>query len=670
MTDSAAAAPDPDMVAAAAFEVAPHPLAVLRLASAGAGAARYDVVAANAAARQWPPAALRGLVAALLGSPRADPHAQVCVDGPVAAGPEPATGGRCWVTASAAEVPTGDWLVTWRPTSADDVARETQLSMDAAAIGMALTGTDGRFRWVNRALCQMLGYRTEELVGRSFADLTHPDDRDLGIEALEQILDGSRDSFSQRKRYRSAGGGYVWIDLYVGVVRSADGSARHMVAQMVDVTAEVHSREALSEATRRYQQLAENASDVVLAVDTSGVVRWASASVRAALGWEPELVVGTRVMSLVADADDARAREAGRLLLDGHRAPDDLVVGFRCARGGLRQMAVKVSMPDDAGFVIGLSDVTEELRAKRALEHSERLFRAAMSDAPTGMGLADRQGRFVRVNAAMAELVGLPADQLLGRTIDEFVPPDQQRWSATLEQLDATAGAPTLHDHALVVGDHRVWIQHAISVLPDNSGHPELFVHQFVNLTATKELHDRLTVQATTDSLTGLLNRAELQARLQFRIEHARAAVAGRAGGVDRGLGVVFCDVDHLKRVNDAHGHLAGDRVLSEVGRRIADALRSSDLVGRFGGDEFVAILAAELDPAALRAAAERIRAAAGQPVICDGRPVAVTVSVGAAVARPEDDSAALLARADAALYRAKDAGRNCVWVDPPIVAG
>ena len=145
---------------------------------------------------------------------------------------------------------------------------------------------------------------------------------------------------------------------------------------------------------------------------------------------------------------------------------------------------------------------------------------------------------------------------------------------------------------------------------------------------------------------------------------------AGRAGGVDRGLGVVFCDVDHLKRVNDAHGHLAGDRVLSEVGRRIADALRSSDLVGRFGGDEFVAILAAELDPAALRAAAERIRAAAGQPVICDGRPVAVTVSVGAAVARPEDDSAALLARADAALYRAKDAGRNCVWVDPPIVAG
>ena len=62
----------------------------------------------------------------------------------------------------------------------------------------------------------------------------------------------------------------MWIDLYVGVVRSADGSARHMVAQMVDVTAEVHSREALSEATRRYQQLAENASDVVLAVDTSG----------------------------------------------------------------------------------------------------------------------------------------------------------------------------------------------------------------------------------------------------------------------------------------------------------------------------------------------------------------------------------------------------------------
>ena len=128
-----------------------------------------------------------------------------------------------------------------------------------------------------------------------------------------------------------------------------------------------------------------------------------------------------------------------------------------------------------------------------------------------------------------------------------------------------------------------------------------------------------------------------------------------------RVLALVRVDVDHFKAINDTHGHQAGDQVLAEVARRLAGAVRGGDELARWGGDEFVAILPGTDKPGALRAA-ERLRAAvAAAPVQAAETELAVTVSVGWAHwsgDTPDD----LLARADRALYRAKDAGRDTVF--------
>jgi two-component system cell cycle response regulator len=175
-----------------------------------------------------------------------------------------------------------------------------------------------------------------------------------------------------------------------------------------------------------------------------------------------------------------------------------------------------------------------------------------------------------------------------------------------------------------------------------------------------KRLHDalleanrRLARQALTDDLTGLANRRhgahQLEREIALGVRHGRL------------LALIRVDVDHFKAINDTHGHQAGDQVLAEIARRLAGAGRGGDELARWGGDEFVAILPGTDRPGALRAA-ERLRAAvAAAPIEAAGTALDVTVSVGWAhwAGDTPDD---LLARADGALYKAKDAGRNAVF--------
>ena len=171
--------------------------------------------------------------------------------------------------------------------------------------------------------------------------------------------------------------------------------------------------------------------------------------------------------------------------------------------------------------------------------------------------------------------------------------------------------------------------------------------------TAAGEI-EALARLALCDPLTGLANRRAFDDALAQEV--ARAAAAGAP------LAVVALDVDHFKRVNDAHGHAAGDAVLAEVAARAHAALRGGDLLARVGGEEFAAILpGASLAQA--REAAERIRARiAAAPILAAGASLAVTASLGCASLSPDDRGGdSLLARADARLYEAKAAGRDRV---------
>lgn len=179
--------------------------------------------------------------------------------------------------------------------------------------------------------------------------------------------------------------------------------------------------------------------------------------------------------------------------------------------------------------------------------------------------------------------------------------------------------------------------------------------HEISDKVAALEQVRHLEELAYLDALTGLANRRFLQATIEARI-----AERGRYGWP---FGIIMMDVDHFKSVNDTYGHEVGDKVLQTVARTLRSATRSYDVVGRWGGEEFLAVVANATDDD-LASVAERYRALVeSSDVPLDGMSLRVTISAGAAVAQDTDDASSAVERADRLLYMSKANGRNRVTV-------
>jgi diguanylate cyclase (GGDEF)-like protein len=176
---------------------------------------------------------------------------------------------------------------------------------------------------------------------------------------------------------------------------------------------------------------------------------------------------------------------------------------------------------------------------------------------------------------------------------------------------------------------------------------------------ADERYQKQLFQSALRDGLTSTFNRRYFLDRL-----HAELRFANRH---DKSVGLLFIDIDHFKKVNDVHGHLAGDKVLAGVARAMTATIRAEDVLARYGGEEF-AVICREIEADGVRALGERLRAAVeGSPVEHDGQQISVTVSIGAAVGVGVQEGQALIAAADAAMYEAKRGGRNRVSLAPKV---
>lgn len=207
---------------------------------------------------------------------------------------------------------------------------------------------------------------------------------------------------------------------------------------------------------------------------------------------------------------------------------------------------------------------------------------------------------------------------------------------------------------------HRLPVAVRAAALRDETGRVIGAIETFSNNTmvfnARRELGE-MRQAAMTDPLTGIGNRRHLEGRL-------RAAIAEfqNNGSV---AGLLSMDVDHFKQFNDTYGHNIGDQVLRMVAQTIRHALRATDSVGRWGGEEFIAIMHNIPDQNDLQAAAEKVRALVEQSRLdVDGQGLTVTLSLGGTLLRAGDTPDSFVGRADALMYRSKQAGRNRVTID------
>lgn len=296
-------------------------------------------------------------------------------------------------------------------------------------------------------------------------------------------------------------------------------------------------------------------------------------------------------------------------------------------------------------------------RSAIELATSEARFRSTFEQAAIGICHSSLERRFLAVNRTFCDMLGYTREELIGKPVWEIIHHDD-RGDEPLFRDKLLSGKLESHaaEKRYVRKDGRViWVHRTISVVRDHAGEPLYFLRVVEDVTERKRLEQELQALAATDALTGLPNRRTFMARLEEEYARLRRFDTQQ-------VAVLMLDVDYFKRVNDTHGHAAGDEVLRQVATLIREEPRRVDLCARIGGEEFAVILAGASAESA-REFAERLRRKiAAAAIIFEGKALAVTVSVGVAAMRPTDESAdASLLRADGALYKAKEAGRNQV---------
>jgi diguanylate cyclase (GGDEF)-like protein/PAS domain S-box-containing protein len=292
------------------------------------------------------------------------------------------------------------------------------------------------------------------------------------------------------------------------------------------------------------------------------------------------------------------------------------------------------------------------------LAHLLRL-QATVDTLPIPIFIKDRERRYISCNKAFEDYLGLPAAEIIGKTVYDVTSEDM---AAIFDRSDVehlAQGGSQTYESLVRHADgsvHDVVFHKAVFL--DKDGQPDGIVGAMLDISERKALERRLELLAATDFLTGVYNLRtfhDLGRHELFRV--------ARSGGE---LALVVIDLDHFKEINDRLGHAAGDDALRQFVAVVAENLRDQDIFARAGGDEF-RLLLPDTSPAGAYLVAERIRNAVNQITICSPRgEFRLSISCGIARCDPGDESldeATMMA--DDALYQAKAAGRNCIHPVP-----
>jgi diguanylate cyclase (GGDEF)-like protein/PAS domain S-box-containing protein len=295
---------------------------------------------------------------------------------------------------------------------------------------------------------------------------------------------------------------------------------------------------------------------------------------------------------------------------------------------------------------------SERQAAERGLNELHARFESAFANAPIGMALVDLEGRCLQVNDALCRITGHARAAFEATTLQALTHPEDLDVDADFrrELLDGRIPSYQVEKRYRHAWGHYVWGLLTVSLVRDDQGKILHVVSQVQDISERRELAQRLEYLIDHDFLTGLANRRRFEQELSREAE--RVARYGAPGAV------LVIDLDNFKEVNDAFGHMAGDDLLKGVAGAIRNRIRQTDLLARIGGDEF-GVLLPQADADQAQVAADGIVKALGRHVAVLGdQSIRVTASVGLAMF-DRLSATEILARADIAMYEAKQAGRN-----------
>jgi diguanylate cyclase (GGDEF)-like protein/PAS domain S-box-containing protein len=528
-------------------------------------------------------------------------------------------------------------------------------AFEDAGVGMSITTLDGHFVRVNRSLAEMLGRTPEDLAGVAVADVTHPDHYAADREGMRALRQGELSVYRTEKRYLRTDGTEAWVSLDVSAVRDTDGVPVHFLAQMTDIGGRRAAEEARAESERRFRTLASASPVGIFAMGHDGRLAYANEHLREVFGLPADVLDGPPWMERVAPEDRERVIAAVRQALTrAQRASLDVRVEAGIDRWARVNVApVLDGTEEPTGLVGTVEDITVEVTARMALAAREAEYRMLAEHSTDFLSRHGLDGTFRYASPVSLTLLGWPPEAMVGEThttLGMDHPDDVDVFERAWAQALRSDAHRTVAYRAKRRDGSIVWLETTFRAVRDGDGKAREVVCVSRDISERKSAELELAHRALHDGLTGLPNRTLFLDRLGHALRRSRRR--------DGRVAVLFLDLDRFKVVNDSLGHKAGDRLLVDVAMRLSSALRPSDTLARFGGDELTLLCEDMIDEHDARAIADRLLETFADPFVVKDGEAFLQASIGIALARDGFEAADDLIRdADAAMYRAKERG-------------
>ena len=508
--------------------------------------------------------------------------------------------------------------------------------------------TEGVITSWNRAAEKMYGYTKTEVLGRNLSFLVIPERREEIRALIERLRAGHSVECFETQRLTEEGS-VLGVSLSVSPIKDASGQVTGSSAIARDLTPRNRDAEQL-----RLQAAAlEAAANAIVITDFHGTIMWVNHAFTTMTGYSKEEAVGKNPRLLKSGKQpQSYYADLWSTISSGKVWHGELVNRRKDGTTYTEEMTITpvtqdVGNPDNKYFVA--------IKQEEELYRAHQMLQTILNTIPQRVFWKDRNCTYVGCNRAFATDAGLnnPAE-IIGKSDFDLV------WSETaevyrtddklvMEQGSAKLGYEEIQDRP---DGGRVWLRTSKLPLSDREGKVTGVIGTYEDITERKVAQERVQYLAYYDALTELPNRTLLQDRLTKALASARRRK-------DK-VALLFLDLDRFKDINDFLGHSVGDLVLKEVAERLKKWAREQDTVARVGGDEFLIVLTAVKESADAAVAAERLMNTMTAEFVVQGHSLGISCSVGISIF-PEHgaDSETLIKDADAAMYCAKESGRN-----------
>lgn len=420
------------------------------------------------------------------------------------------------------------------------------------------------------------------------------------------------------------------------------------------------SRQALKESEQTAQALLESATQAVIGIGRDGRIHLVNKAVERMFGYRPSELINKPLEILIPEESRQRhTQQRTDYFRHGEPRPMGLGMDLKARRkdGSVFPIEASLSMTDTASGPLAVSfvsDITKRKSIESALARQRSQLESILNYSPILISIRDKEGRYLIANKSLVGMLRMSEDMIIGRKASEIFAHDL---AARIEADDKTVletGEVLQTEETLLGADGRMhtYLVQKYPVKDLESGEVFGVCNFSLDVTEQKYAEQRALHAAQHDSLTGLPNRSI--------VYEFGSKLIGSALRHHKCLAVLFFDLDRFKPINDTYGHEIGDKILQEVASRIRTSLRSSDVVGRIGGDEFIAILDDVKCETDVALAAQNLIKVLREPYYVETLELRTSPSIGISLC-PHDgkDIGTLIRQADAAMYQAKANGRN-----------